>query len=330
MALRPPNCKLTSRILGIMRVPIDIIQSLGHSIQAFYDRFQTRAFAEGVMPPPGTALSSKRKQPRKRKRKLSITSTQQLKRTNPQKSSPLFQKLPPEVRNQIWFYALGNRRLHFRLCNGKLIAGVCQNVYDPVLRETKQACKLGFLCVFDPAGLSFLPILQTCRRVYHEAIPHVYGSNHIEFWDYWFASRAVSSLPKAIIPNRLANIRHVTFKWDSINLVPKYNPGPEHAWRYVDEHWVCVWRAFGRMPNLDVLRVRLCRMRLWGVLDPEGYFTDSEDDMLLPLKAVQTRKVFEVLVSWPLKENARTRHEIKGVVRQLPRFRRGGRAISAQ
>lgn len=148
-----------------------------------------------------------------------------MQQTFDQSQSLLFH-LPSEIRLQIWFEFLGGRLLHIARAPKKLLAVECVEEWDPELDtgwhwcwgSTYDPLTLGktpgfYVCPKSPHSAepaNLLPLLQTCRKIYREAIPVLYQSNifdinHVDTPLY---------LRRSVLPKHLNQIRVLHFTWD--------------------------------------------------------------------------------------------------------------------
>lgn len=153
-----------------------------------------------------------------------IESKQQV-RTSDQSQSLLFGRLAKEIRQQIWTEVLGGHLLHIARAPKRLLAIECSEVRNSKPTVGRHGCwgipsrprELGYTPGFyhspmyqhpaKPANL--LPLLQTCRRVYLEAISIIYTDNvfdinHIDTLLY---------LQQSVLPQRLSQIRTLNLSW---------------------------------------------------------------------------------------------------------------------
>ncbi|RJE19853.1 hypothetical protein PHISCL_07809 [Aspergillus sclerotialis] len=143
-----------------------------------------------------------------------------------QSQSVLFARLPPEIRLRIWFEVLGGHLLHIVRAPKRLLAVECIEDFDHELQTGWHRCwgstdaplSLGTTPGFylgprqshSAKPTNLLPLLQTCRMVYKEAIPALYEGNifdinHVDTPLY---------LHRSILPQRLSQIRILNFTWD--------------------------------------------------------------------------------------------------------------------
>ncbi|KAL5356473.1 hypothetical protein BJX96DRAFT_142862 [Aspergillus floccosus] len=144
-------------------------------------------------------------------------------RTSDQSQSALA-RLPWEIRHQIWSYVLGGRLLHIVRGHKTLLVIECLEDFGPDL-ETRQHGCWGWSCgpPFDWLGFymqpqdghparpaNLLPLLQTCRVIYTEAVAVLYESNIFDF-------NHLDSLlyfRQSVLPQRLNQIRRLNLSWD--------------------------------------------------------------------------------------------------------------------
>lgn len=142
-----------------------------------------------------------------------------------QSQSALLARLPAEVRRLIWLKVLGGHLLHIARAPKRLLAIDCADkvhIGSDLLETRFHACwgvtrrqdtTPGFYISprdhpSRPANL--LPLLQTCRRVYSEAISilyqdNVFDINHLDTLIY---------LRQSVLPQRLNQIRTLNLIWD--------------------------------------------------------------------------------------------------------------------
>ncbi|KAJ4413010.1 hypothetical protein N0V82_008598 [Gnomoniopsis sp. IMI 355080] len=146
-----------------------------------------------------------------------------------QLQSPLIARLPPEIRYLIWNEAIGSRVLHIVRKRRRLLAMECVESFSPDLETTVHTCwglsttmgrrdgfYLGSRSRYPTRPANLLPLLQTCRRIYREAVTvlyenNVFDINHVDTLAY---------LGRTVLPQRLNRIRVLKFSfrfehWDA-------------------------------------------------------------------------------------------------------------------
>lgn len=164
-------------------------------------------------------------------------------RTLDQSQSPLFSKLPLELRQLIWSAAIGGHLFHVKCDKGeriKLVAIECTQDTGRELNTRDHAC-WRLHQDFDSAEgqhgvavphhsvllLNLLPLLQTCRMIYTEAVPILYSENAFDFRGL----ETIVQLDKKVLPRRLAQIRTVNTTWDSSSSYLYRSSGPFHEFK---------------------------------------------------------------------------------------------------
>lgn len=130
--------------------------------------------------------------------------------------------------------------------------------------------------------------LISCRWIYTEAIPVLYGDNtfsmpHLE---------SVISLADTILPQRFNSIRSVELGWYFYIPYPLYAPEfqPIDYPPYDIATWKRVWSILANMEGLLQLRVDL--VGRWSLT------ADEEGRLLGPAMKVQRPRVWEMRVDW--------------------------------
>lgn len=111
-----------------------------------------------------------------RRRRLSVSERPHLESdqtTNLQAQAPIFAKLPPELRAQIWEEVVGGYDIYIGIVTQKLRhckifggLGIARGTIDEDEQDRLQL------------EHKILPLLFTCRRIYSEAVPFLYSTNH--------------------------------------------------------------------------------------------------------------------------------------------------------
>ncbi|MCJ1279591.1 hypothetical protein MMC21_007415 [Puttea exsequens] len=187
--------------------------------------------------------------PRSRKN-LSQTSLS----TNPQLQSPLFAKLPFELRFCIYELAHGGSVLHLQDKPRKILVQT-RTDYDPHFRLQEQSRAFtDFSSLVPPFALApknLLALLRTCHAIYAEAVNIPYSANIFVL---------VSPLPLVYLhdyclrPARFAHIRHLRFRWTYFS-DPKHFCGRIYA-PFDEETWVSFWALVGGL-GLESLGVEV-------------------------------------------------------------------------
>ncbi len=121
------------------------------------------------------------KDPAPRKRALTIPLTAPTRQTTqPQDQSPLFTKLPDEIRLQIWEACIGGHVISLEMVNElrPAHAGLKALFSGGPERKMRQGASRRATC-FTEAEIhtSMLPLLLTCRKVYVPTLMHPSGAS---------------------------------------------------------------------------------------------------------------------------------------------------------
>ncbi|KAL9085803.1 MAG: hypothetical protein Q9165_007435 [Trypethelium subeluteriae] len=263
-----------------------------------------------------------------------------LQQTRSQQQCLLLQKLPLEVRLLIWEHCIGGELLHIVREPGRLGHVICPfRRTDPLLDFssnpfTSEATRMvieectspnytsNHICWSpeDADGLSyartpesglsrlnigskqaFLPLLQTCRQVYSEALPILYQTNVFDIKSL----DALLYLPRTTI--HVDMIRTLRLSWDfcADPLRPRLNANPPPGRRslFADaippfdlDTWLRACTFLSKMKGLQQL-VLIIEGDGWAEQSPE-----SASQLLLPLAGVKVGRIFEVHVPWESNE----------------------------
>ncbi|PVH98029.1 hypothetical protein DM02DRAFT_616061 [Periconia macrospinosa] len=218
--------------------------------------------------------------------------------------------LPLELREMIWRKAVGDNTFHIVLKKNKLGHLRCKapRTIDCPLgfngRTLSRACCWGMVDsanIWQPkAGSSskhsdgdILPLLQSCRQIYSEAIQYLYTTNCFSFYDL----DCLRYFSCTTLPSRFSLIRTIDISW--CLTWPIYDPvaqsflltSPALYPPHDEASWEETWRVIASMQNLNFIRVSL--LYFDGFRDRR-----CERKMLAPLRHVTRPRRFEVHVSW--------------------------------
>lgn len=203
---------------------------------------------------------------------------------NDQAQSPLF-KLPPDLLLMIYEEVLGSQVIHIVRRNKTLAHAICKVNKPPCQEDCKEGqCRglklpTGVYAESGQSTLDLLPLLQTCRKVYTDAIEVLYGSNIFDF----DSMESLISFSVAVIPKRFDAIRYLQldFRFSTSSYFSEstaYNDPPR---------WERAWRVIGSMNSLQELWVWMSWHRL--------EFSPVEEARLIEqLDQVRQLKIFEV------------------------------------
>lgn len=242
-------------------------------------------------------------------RKTSFSGRQ---RTADQSQSRLFSTLPAEIRRAIWRHAVGGQLLHIARVPNRLVALECAQPKDLTkdLETLRHDCwcmkRIGALRgtitrVYRsknsaqptrPANL--LPLLQTCRLVYTEAVSMLYQDNifdvdHVDTLLY---------MKRCILPQRLHQITRLNYSWDFSQ--PVYPDSPRY------KTWCEACNVLSTLSRLQELTIHLT-----GTFDitSKDYEGKSWVPLLDGLKQVKATRRYDVYIPWSEEECSRAATE---------------------
>jgi len=235
-----------------------------------------------------------------------------------QGTSPFLTKLPLELRQKIYRYALGDQLIHILLTPRRISHITCAGLTPT---DLERACCPSVLHrgITQPTTIPHSEInaslLRTCRQIYSEALPLFYSTNAFDFDDL-----SAFNIFAATIPGPgLAVIKTLHLNWYTTfpPLQSSATVSPENA-PYDDSTYLRFWRTVAQqMPALREFRFGISDR--WGVAR-----FDVGDPWTRPVKEVRGLKVFELRVvrsspdpsSWTWRPDGMERfaEELKGWV----------------
>lgn len=208
---------------------------------------------------------------------------------NAQSGSPLFSKLPFELREQIWKECVGGEMLHIYWSDRHTHGLVRQTPEDPrwSIDHSCWRSRQHEQRFLETRGL--IALLLTCRRVYSEAIGVLYSDN---LFDFSASYLCLLHLPNFLIPRRLNAISQVHFIWHLPHGPPNVARSREH--NHYDKTWIGIWTNLSLLKGLRYLRVELDIMPVQA-----RYWAQLEDEVWEPIKKVTIPQVFELVLPFP-------------------------------
>jgi hypothetical protein len=233
-------------------------------------------------------------------------------RTADQSQSRLLSTLPAEIRRVIWRHAVGEKLLHMARVPNRLVALECAQPKDLTkdLETLRHDCwcmtRIGALRgtitrVYRaknsaqptrPANL--LPLLQTCRLVYAEAVSMLYQDNifdidHVDTLLY---------MKRCILPQRLHQITRLNYSWDFSQ--PVYPDSPRYK----------IWCEACNV-LLSLSRLQELTIHLTGTFDVTSEYYESKSwvPLLDGLKQVKATRRYDVYIPWSEEECSRAAAE---------------------
>lgn len=209
-------------------------------------------------------------------------------------------RLPWEIRHRIWSEVLGRRLLHIVRAPKTLLAIECVEGFGPNLETRHHGCWgcpdgppfgswLGFYLEprhnhpARPANL--LPLLQTCRMIYTEAVAVLYETNIFDF-------NHLDSLlyfRQLVLPRRLNQVRRVNLSWNIKEPASSADPPNDlTTW-----HRVC--DGLASLHGLQELRVHLSSEYY---LPPGQHKKAYWQPLLDPLRPIKSPATSVVHLPW--------------------------------
>ena len=235
--------------------------------------------------------------PQRPRRRLSISSAYDVEEESPQafsqSQSLLFNKLPPEIRQQIYLYALGERTIHLVPKHSRLDHVLCTGSSYPNLRSyacwtirtTSVSPSIAYILRekdWSGVGDGLLNLLQTCRKIYSEAVHILYAGNTFDVP----TPESIILLVDTVLPHRLNNIRSIHMSWHFCRV---WSTGalPSQA----QHDWDKCWSILSTIRSLRHLRVILHN----GSSPMSGPF---EEEMFEPAWSVKLIRKWEIITVW--------------------------------
>ncbi|KAJ5189526.1 hypothetical protein N7491_005855 [Penicillium cf. griseofulvum] len=229
--------------------------------------------------------------------RLSLSRRREQQSTFDQAESPLFECLPAEVRLLIWESYLCSRMLHILRPNQRKWKRSDRKIIGILCSEPHNLCPCSHHCWgllarrpvgncitpmhygshyyensewgFDTRRVDFVPLLQTCRRVYSEVIDIIFQKNTFLFNH----TDTIIDFSHTLLPQRVSMIRTLQFSFP--------DPGGP-SWN------ICCQVLATKLPGLKKLTIHLY-----------PHVTNHLDYWLIPLHQIQQPTVFDVLLIKP-------------------------------
>ncbi|KAJ5058595.1 hypothetical protein J3E74DRAFT_7577 [Bipolaris maydis] len=245
---------LHARIPGIHWSPHDLV-SPEPSSSSSKPKSRMPFSLKSSAPDPATTI-------RPRKSRLGSTTTFEPNagldaRTLAQGQSLFFARLPIELRRMVYEFVMGEQVVHLTLSQKRWFGHcICQCETDGP-RKGKQQCSCRVLvggkkgARLDGGGAA---LVRTCRRIYAEAIPHLYRTHTFSLLHITHLLYLPSSVPQL----RLNMIRTLHLRW-AIRALPYLRRGPSSrvAYREDTANWERGWAIIAGMQGLRELYVVL-------------------------------------------------------------------------
>lgn len=269
--------------------------------------------------------------------------------TSNQDHSPLFARLPAEIRSMIWEHLLCGLRLHIVRARKRLLAIRCDKVpvFEPDLHECRHSCwaiTTTSRLVYTPTSGHYLgpvdgeeceyanlvPILKTCRLMYagpmdgnrnwHDAADQL--SRYSETVDLIYRKNmfdidnldTIISLSRTVMFSRLNLIRVLRLQYSfRFYIWSLYDPSAKDKdpAPYNAKTWIEACNVLAGLIGLEELY-----MHLGGYLpfdDPSGSWTPKlAEPLFKPLIQVRQTRIFDISVPWAEDTELKRKYEIEG------------------
>ncbi|KAK4467179.1 hypothetical protein QBC42DRAFT_292898 [Cladorrhinum samala] len=223
---------------------------------------------------------------------------------NSQLSSPLFSRLPPELRTAIYEDVFGGQRVHLDFMTHPIRAdkvgnrkrwrhGVCEQhvsvSFNELIRRPHHCLMPGRRRVLDIA------FIFSCRRAFDEGIHVLYQSNVFFIINTGSRRRPADDIRslQAKMPKNWPLLRSLQIKWEVAAFDRNHANMVPHIWGR--EGYEALWDALAEMPALAQLRIALMLPRY---SSPAGLTSSAELRTLYlgPIKRLTNVRSCEVIL----------------------------------
>ena len=235
--------------------------------------------------------------PQRSRRRLTISSSsdvdEEIPQTYSQSQSLFFSRLPPEIRQQIYLHTLGEKTIHLVPKHSRLDHVLCTESYYPnlsshacwIIRSTSASIGVAYILReknWSGAGDGLLNLLQTCRKIYSEAVHVLYARNTFDVP----TPESIILLADTVHQDRLNNIRSIHMSWDFCRIWSTGALPPQEK-----HYWDKSWAILSTIENLRHLRVLL--------QDGSSPMTSSfEKEMFEPAWSVELAQKWDIITRW--------------------------------
>ncbi|KAF1936599.1 hypothetical protein EJ02DRAFT_358744 [Clathrospora elynae] len=231
---------------------------------------------------------------------ISLTSQPDAKvdaRTHAQGQSMFFARLPIELRRMVYEYVVGSATVHLTLSTKRRFGHFVCDTAEGGGEEEERECGCRVLVGGRKNGAKLDGaagcVVRVCRRMYSEAISHLYRPHSFSLLHMTHLLYLPSSLPQP----RLNSIRTLRLRW-AIRALPYLRRGATNriAYREDTENWERVWAILASMQGLKSLYVVLVDpspQHMW-----ERTWLELEEQLLQSVKHVTRPNVFELMLPY--------------------------------
>ncbi|KAK3308316.1 uncharacterized protein B0T15DRAFT_490905 [Chaetomium strumarium] len=220
-----------------------------------------------------------------------------------QRASPIFGKLPPELRALIFTELFGRRRVHLEFMPHPTRAdkvgnrrrwrhGICEDEWDVpfgrVIGRSHYCLTSARRRVLD------ISMLFTCWQALAEGIPVLYQSNVFLIINTSSRRRPVDDIRslQAKIPKHWPLIRSLEIKWEVAAFDRNQASMVPHLWGR--EAYESLWDALAEMPALAHLRIAVLMPRFCSRSEPNISFDELRDVYLTPILRLKGLRTCEL------------------------------------
>lgn len=280
-----------------------------------------------------------------------------------QTQSPLFTRLPPEIRAIIWEYVFGADTIHLVTIKDKVRHVRCSSPWastsspDKSLTHHRHCCPTTLArwrttpfpssqtqqTLLYPHTHPSLPatlsnstpsLLRTCHLIHTETSHLLYKNTNFDIDDLY----TFIAFTQSLSPTALSHIRSLTLHWTPIwtPLAGQDHKSSIYAHTHSDELWLHFWARVAALPGLREVKLVIDLGAFTGrVVSDGGVVLGGRGNRIplvlgeawtVPLLAVRGLRVFEMVVTVRCDELARGVLEA-GIVRDAGRLRDGLRGV---
>ncbi|KAK4235306.1 hypothetical protein C8A03DRAFT_17937 [Achaetomium macrosporum] len=222
-----------------------------------------------------------------------------------QLASPIFGKLPPELRALIFTELFGRRRVHLEFMPHPTRAdkvgnrrrwrhGVCEDELDsPFVRVTARS---HYCLTSARRRVLDISMIFTCWQALTEGIPVLYQSNVFLIVNTGGRRRPVDDIRslQAKIPKHWPLVRSLEIKWEVAAFDRNQASMVPHLWGR--EAYESLWDALAEMPTLAHLRIAVLMPRFCSRSEPNTSCDELRDIYLTPILRLKGLRSCELIM----------------------------------
>ncbi|KAL2202590.1 hypothetical protein CC79DRAFT_1337282 [Sarocladium strictum] len=206
-------------------------------------------------------------------------------RDHPQDAALIFNRLPPEIRNQIWgayFHSIETNLIHI---------GSRGNTANECIADNRSIFSLEAhqVCSNKEQKRDRIKLLLTCKRVYFEAVFCLYDGT---LFDLSCGHYTISDFRKKIPVWHFATIRKVSISFAENARSPTSPTGKGAKFKETMQ-WPIIWQSLAAMESLRWLRFEVLLINWTG---GEKHWKYQRDHVLGPMMLVTQTSYFELIL----------------------------------